>query len=57
MKTEQNVVAAQATMAGQAWATAFGVLMAEMAGCFPWRDLRLLARDDDAGDADGAEAA
>ncbi|WP_258382861.1 IS701 family transposase [Streptomyces sp. NTH33] len=45
MKTKQNVVAVQATIAEQAWATAFGALMAEVAGCFPRRDSRVLARE------------
>lgn len=39
------MVAVQATVAGQAWTTAFGALMAEVAGCFPRRDSRLLARE------------
>lgn len=38
-------MAVQATIAEQAWAEAFGALMAEVAGCFPRRDSRLLARE------------
>jgi len=38
-------VAAEATIAEQAWAEAFGAVMEQVAGCFPRRDSRLLARE------------
>lgn len=45
MTTIKNQVAVEATIAEQVWADAFGAVMAEVAGCFPRRDSRLLARE------------
>jgi SRSO17 transposase len=39
------VVAAEATIAQREWAAAFGDVMGQIAGCFPRRDSRLLARE------------
>ncbi|MEU2867516.1 IS701 family transposase, partial [Streptomyces mirabilis] len=45
MKTTQDVVAVEATIAQQEWTAAFGDVMAQVADCFPRRDSRLLARE------------
>ncbi|MFD8396755.1 IS701 family transposase, partial [Streptomyces sp. NPDC059680] len=41
----RETVAVQATIVGREWTAVFGAVMAEVAGCFPRRDSRLLARE------------
>ncbi|MER6358967.1 IS701 family transposase [Streptomyces sp. NPDC001634] len=49
MRTYQETVAVEATMAGQAWAKAFGAAMGVISGCFARREARETARELTAG--------
>lgn len=45
MTTNHDAVAGEATITGDTWHECFGMLMATVAGCFPHRESRLLARE------------
>jgi hypothetical protein len=45
VKTIKDQVAVEAAIAEQAWTATLGAAMGEVAGCFPRREPRLLARE------------